>query len=133
MTKVDPLVAVIPGDFTSGQRRWLRYFQKVVYDLWQRTGGSADAVSVTQVEKTANYTTTGDFGHEIVVCTNTTAITITLQTLVEKALVTVIRAGTGAVTVDGGSSNIQGQATQNMPRQYDAASMVASSTEWVLN
>jgi hypothetical protein len=132
MAKVDPLIAVIPNSFAIDQRRWLRYFQKVVYDLWLRTGGSSDAIGISQVEKTADFTTTGDFSHEIVVCTNTTAITITLQDRVENDRVTIIRGGIGGVTVDGNGETIIGESTQNMPRQYDAADLVATSSEWVL-
>ena len=51
---------------------------------------------------------------------------------VESARVTVIRAGTGAVLVDGDGATIIGAATQNMPAQYDAADLIASDTEWVL-
>jgi hypothetical protein len=131
MAKVDPLVAVIPKTFDIGQRRWLRYFQKVVYDLWQRTGGSSDAISAKQIDVTADYTTTGDFHHEIVNCLNTTSITVTMQTRVEEDNVSVIRGGVGAVLLDGNGSNIDGEATQVLQRQYDRADMVATSKEWV--
>tara|TARA_R100000049_G_C1886119_1_gene40803 strand:+ start:145 stop:546 length:402 start_codon:yes stop_codon:yes gene_type:complete len=132
MASVDPLVAVIPKTFDISQRRWLRYFQKVVYDLWLRTGGSSDNISATQVDTAVSYTTTGAFFHEIVNCTNTTTITITLQDRVENDRVTIIRGGIGGVTVDGNGETIIGESTQNMPRQYDAADLVATSSEWVL-
>lgn len=129
--KVDPLTTVIPKSFNLSQRRWLRYFQKVVYDLWLRTGGSADNISLSQVDTAVDYTTTGDFFHEVVNCINTTAITITLQDRVADDQVSIIRGGTGAVLLDGNGSNITGEATQNMPRQYDRADLIATSVEWV--
>jgi hypothetical protein len=79
-----------------------------------------------------DYATTGLYDHETVVCTNTTPITITLQTLAESERVTVVRAGTGAVRVDGDGATIIGNAIQNMPSRYDAADLMASDTEWVL-
>ena len=85
-----------------------------------------------QTETTVSYSTTGKYQHEIVVCTNTSGITITMQAIVEGKEVTVIRAGTGAVTVDGNGTNITGAATQVIPVQYDAPHMIATSSEWVL-
>lgn len=132
MVKVDPLTVVIPASFEKGQRRWLRYFQKVVYDLWLRSGGSTDGVSTKLVDVTADYTTTGDFSLEIVNCINTVAITIALQTLFEGQRVRIIRAGTGAVTVNGNGATIIGENTQVMRKQYNDFDLVATSVEWVL-
>jgi|TARA_Y100000310_G_scaffold172462_1_gene172577 hypothetical protein len=129
--KVDPLVAVIPKSFDLDQRRWLRYFQKVVYDLWLRTGGSADNISVKQVDTAVDYTTTGDFFHEVVNCTNTTTITVTLQDRVADAQVSIIRGGVGGVTIDGNGETMDGEATQVLQRQYDRADLIATSAEWV--
>ena len=90
------------------------------------------AAALYQTEVTADYTTTGSYDQEIVICNNTSAITITLQLLIAEKRVTVIRAGTGAVTIDGDGATITGVSTQTLPLQYDAADMTASSVEWLL-
>lgn len=70
---------------------------------------------------------------DTIICTNTSAITITLP-LSPKVnnRVTVIRAGTGAVTINGNGETILGETTQVMPMQYDAADMVFTSADWLL-
>ena len=130
-----------------------QYFYQLILDLWRKTGGSSDIdiVSIVQnisqvsprqssgkesrvfqTEVSSNYTITGDFTHEIVICTNTSAITITMPLHYEEAQATVIRGGTGGVTIDGNGTNIVGEATQAIPLQYDAAHMFGTSTEWAL-
>ena len=89
-------------------------------------------ISLFQQEVTADYTTTGKHDYEIVICNNTTPITITLHTLVAQDRVSVVRAGVGRVTVDGNGFNIIGDSTLVLPTQYDAPLLVASSTEWLL-
>jgi len=101
-----------------------RFFYQLILDLWRRTP--------EQHEVTADHTVTGEFNHEIVVCTNTVDITVTMPGLTEGLQVTVIRAGTGGVTVDGDGTNIIGAATQILGAQYDAPHMIGSSSEWLL-
>lgn len=81
---------------------------------------------------TEDYQVTGQFLHETVICNNTSAVTVTLPARTEGARVTVIRAGTGAVTINGDGTNIVGSATKALATQYDADELIASSTEWVL-
>ena len=88
--------------------------------------------SEVDISATADYSTTGLYGHEIVVCDSASPITVTLHTLKRGSRVTVIRAGTGAVTIDGDGTNITGSPTQSLPSQYDAAELIGASTEWVL-
>lgn len=66
-------------------------------------------------------------------CTNTSAITITLPADPPvNGRISIIRAGTGAVTIDGNGETITGETTQILPSQYDAADLVYGSTEWLL-
>jgi hypothetical protein len=68
----------------------------------------------------------------IVTCTNVSPITITLPLLVSTQRVGVVRAGKGAVTIDGAGALITGEPMQMLPLQYDSASLFAAGTEWVL-
>jgi hypothetical protein len=81
---------------------------------------------------TGDYTVPENTSNSVIVCNNTSLITITLPTLVEGYRVTVIRAGIGAVNIDGAGTDITGEPTQAMPSQYDAADMFATAIEWVL-
>lgn len=83
------------------------------------------------VSVTGDYTTTGLYPHEIVIVNSASPVTITLQPRVKDARVTVIREGTGGVTIDGDGSNINGASTQPLSLQYDAAELVASATQWL--
>ena len=70
---------------------------------------------------------------DVLTCTNTTAITITLPASPDlNSRVTVIRTGVGAVTIDGNGELILGKETQGMPSVYDAADMIFTSEDWVL-
>ena len=119
-----------------------RWFYQFIQSLWEKTGGSSDfdladdvipyVVTTLQLETAVSYTITGTFDHEIVTCTNTTAITITMPTHVEDKQVTVIRGGTGAVTIAGNGTNIVGSANQTLPLQHDAAHMFGKVSEWGL-
>lgn len=133
MTVVDPFVINLTPE-TIQDSSTLDYLNRFLHDLWfGLTNGTGIAGGRTvQIEVTADYTTTGRFDHEIVVCNNTSAITVTLQTLVEGQQVSVTRAGTGAVTIDGNGSTIIGESTQSLPDQYDVANMTATTVEWVL-
>jgi len=112
----------------------IEYLNRYLHDLnLALTSGTGVVTSRTfQTEVTADYVTTGNFDHEIVVCNNTVDITITLQSLTSDAQVSVTRAGTGGVTIDGNGATIIGESTQEMPDQYDVANLTGSSVEWVL-
>jgi len=83
-----------------------------------------------------NAPTTGDVTArqgDIIVCTNTTAITVTLPADPPlNARVTVIRASTGEVTIDGNGELILGETTQSMPLPCDAADLVFTTEGWLL-
>ena len=70
---------------------------------------------------------------QMVVCTNATAITVTLPADPKLAdRVTVIRASTGGVTIDGNGETILGETTQTLALQCDAADLVYTTTGWLL-
>lgn len=100
--------------------------------------GEMDAVETaiaalsTTVEISGDYTTTGNYNHETVICNNSSAITVTLQSLNLGDKVTIIR-GNGAVTINGGGSTVVGSSTHSLATRYDAASLTASSSEWLLS
>lgn len=84
------------------------------------------------INATADYTVTGMYNHEIVICDSASLITVTLSALNLNDRVTVIRAGTGAVTVDGAAAElIRGVATYSIPARYDNVELVAAVSEWV--
>ena len=70
---------------------------------------------------------------DVVVCTNTSAITITLPIAPDlNSRIEVIRAGTGAVTIGGNGETILGETTQTIPLQYDSANMLYTNSGWLL-
>lgn len=81
-------------------------------------------VAPSEVVVTTDYTDPGVAGIHKIVCNNTTAITIDL-TDKPKDLnkVQVIRANTGAVTIDGNGNNINGSATYSIASQYDSVTV----------
>ena len=125
-----------------------QYFYQFILDLWRRTGGSTD-IDLTSIvqnialssdsgsgvaerttfqhETSANYTVSGSYDIETVICTNTSNITITLPTVVEGQEVIVNRKGTGGVTISG---SILGESSQVIPLQYDSAHLLALSSDW---
>ena len=52
--------------------------------------------------------------------------------MVENMTITVIRANTGAVTVDGDGTDISGSATQVIAAQYDSVDILGTTLEWLL-
>jgi hypothetical protein len=132
---VIPITPVLDGEELTDVVPWARKIQGMLDQLTQSLVDTFTAQSRAYtprvVEVTADYTTTGERNEETVICNNTGSITVTLHTLVAKNRVTVIRAGTGAVTVDGDAANISGAGTQSLAAQYDAVDMVASTTEWL--
>lgn len=137
---VIPVTPVLADNSDASQVRWIRAMSAAYDDLvdtltnviTNQTRNINNLEVVT--EHTTDYTSVGQYPHEIIICNNTmgTDITITLQTLTPNDRITVVRAGKGKVTVDGAGSTIIGETTQVIPAQYDAADLVASETEWVL-
>ena len=82
------------------------------------------------IEVTSSYNIAGVGA--TVLCNNTTPITITLPTLVNGGKVSVIRANTGGVTIDGNGENIIGEATQILPSRYDTSRLIGSALGWFL-
>lgn len=84
---------------------------------------------------TADYTTSNVAGIEKVVCNNTALATITL-TNKPKDLnrVQVIRANTGAVTIDGNGNTINGASTYSVASQYDSVTVewFEDVEEWII-
>ena len=67
-----------------------------------------------------------------IVCNNTGNITITLPTLASNIRITVIRANSGGVTIDGDGTNISGASTKVLSSQYDAADILGTTLQWLL-
>lgn len=81
---------------------------------------------------TASVTSLG-LTNELIICNNTSAITITLHELSLGGRVSVVRANTGAVAIDGGGANIIGRSKITLLSRYDVANMFALDSEWVLD
>jgi hypothetical protein len=133
--QVVPLTPILDGDDNKSLAKWAKAMtalnEELTVTLQQAFSELRRTVSYN-VNVTADYITTGEFLHETVICNNTGVVVVTLQTLSPGDRVTVIRAGTGAVTVDGDTSNIIGSSTKVIAAQYDALDLIASATEWVL-
>ena len=130
------LTPVLSSSSDQDQVRWIRSLTASFDELSTQVAtididGRLTALENT-TEITADYTTLGLYSHEIIICTNSGGIAVTLHALTGNDKVTVIRAGTGAVTVDGDASNIVGSGTYVIASQYDVAALIASSTEWLL-
>jgi hypothetical protein len=78
---------------------------------------------------TSDYTAVGP---AYIVCNNTSAVTVTLPVLAANVTITVVRANTGSVTIDGDGATITGSATQTLPLRYDAAALLGTTLEWLL-
>ena len=130
-----PFTPVLLNDSNEELAKWAKAFTTLTEESNQQIIDSFITVKRTLTFNTnieGDYITTGNFQHETVICNNTVPITVTLQLREQGERVTVIRAGTGAVLIDGNGSDIIGEPTQVMPAQYDAADLIASSVEWVL-
>lgn len=84
------------------------------------------------IQTAVSYQVTGSFDHEIVTVTAAGATTVTMPPLILDQRTTVIREGAGLPTIDGNGVNILGEATQELPTQYDVANMVGGTTEYLL-
>jgi hypothetical protein len=130
-----PLTPILDDDSNRSLAKWARAMTALNEELTLTLQESFFAVLNTltyDVNVDADYIVSGLVLNETVICNNTSPITVTMPARVEGRQVTVVRAGTGAVTIDGNGVNIIGNATQVLPAQYDAADMIASATEWVL-
>ena len=90
-----------------------------------------DSMGVVETTVTTSTTSQG-LAHERIICNNTSAITITLHAFATGGQVDVIRANTGAVTIDGNGTDITGQSTQALPSRYDVANVGPGPAEWIL-
>jgi len=89
-------------------------------------------VSPFSASQTADYTLSGNIGHERVICANTTAITITLNPKPKDLEeFTIKRAGTGAVTIDGNGNTMDGKSTVAL-KLYDGPNGIYTdaAAEW---
>lgn len=98
-------------------------------DLQAALDAKSDLVSVSTV--TANHAVPDSTDHAVIVCNNTVDITVTMPTLASNQ-VTVIRANTGGVTIDGDGEDVQGEATQEIPLTGDAADLIGTTLGWLL-
>ncbi len=92
-------------------------------------------VSEAPITVTADYTTTGKVNLERLICTNTTAITVTLHpTPADGHEVIVNRNNTGAITVDGNGNTTNGMSTFTIMSQYDSCHLSYNEIagEWVI-
>lgn len=87
-----------------------------------------DDMQMSIVEVTANYTTTGN---EIIICNNTTPITVTLNASPENGEKVRIKRRDSAVTVSG---SIDGNASTTIAYVYDAPLVIYTddASEWSL-
>lgn len=81
----------------------------------------------------ATNTTSLGVPHQLIICNNTSAITVTLHSLAVGGKVDVARVNTGAVTVDGGGANIIGRSKINLLSRYDVVNIFALDAEWILD
>jgi len=86
--------------------------QRVVTDIF-------NLVSPASILTVVDYTTSGNVGHEYVLCNNTSTVTITLTPRPsDLSLVTVVRGNTGAVSISGA---INGGSSLALASRYDTA------------
>lgn len=150
MATVDPFVIQWP-------KRWLddreiepviRYLNRFLHDLWQRSGGPVDSVSNSVyesiyfskeaapliakrkiVETSSNYTTAGN---EIVVVNSEVTITLNNLPRIEEQPIIINNAGT--VTISGNGKNIIGDSSYVSLAQYETIRPVyaVGSDEWFI-
>ncbi len=87
-------------------------------------------------KQTANYTTTGNAGHEVVDVDSGSSITVSLhQKPADGQQVVVKRMGTGAVTVNTqGTETIDGASSKSIASRYDVLRCIYldAAGEWVV-
>lgn len=155
MAKVDPFVIKWPSQWLSDREiePVIRYLNRFLHDLWLRSGGGEDLVDNTQQEVTSSSSRisrnaakinalekvafdveiiTSDFTtsrNQIVVCKNTSAITVTLDPLaIEEDQVHIKRKQNAArVTVVG---LIDGKTSTIINIKKFSLHLVFDGTEW---
>jgi len=104
----------------------LKEIRDVLVDLWSLVSPYFSSV-------TADFTTSGKVAHEIVICANTSAITVTLHAKAKDGdQVTIKRTGTGSVTVSGNGNTIDGSSTIVLGSAYAGPHLIytAAAGEW---
>lgn len=133
--KAIPLTPILEGESNEALAKWARallaFTEEQSLAVQESFEGTLRTLSYS-TNITGNYSVTGEFSHETVICNNTSAVTVTLPARTEGARVTVVRASTGAVTIDGNGTNIAGTSTRTLSTQYTADALIASNLEWVL-
>jgi len=106
--------------------------QKETRDVLSLYSGVSKAdlagLEVEQVEITANFTTEGD---QVIICNNTSAITVTLQSNPEDGQRLEIKRRDALVTLSG---TIDGSSSNTLPVRYDVVRLryLASASEWMV-
>lgn len=129
----------IPEAFLSDPdiRRFFEKQQQILFQLWRRTGGSNDTVSLTADQVTAledttftlavisgNYTTTGN---QIIICNNTTAIDVTLEVAATTGTEVHIKRTNAVVDVIG---TVDGQSPTRLNLRYYSMHLIHNGTNW---
>jgi hypothetical protein len=112
-----------------------RYAQFLLENLTAtpRTATWIDAVTKLQqvvITVTDSVTLKDDYNY-LVICENTSPITITMP--VGTYRVGVVRSKSGAVTLDGDGTDIIGNPTLSLASQYDVVNLIRNSDEWVMS
>jgi len=84
----------------------------ILTEVRQALLGIWELVSIEPVTATADYEVSGKVAKETVICTNTTGITVTLQSQPKNMTEVIVKMTSGAVTVSGNGKTIDGSATQ---------------------
>ncbi len=141
---------------------YFRQINQILFQLWTRTGGETDAVSATEVvdlysssqpvtedalevlypmvnaglvpqtsviAASAAFTTTGT---QVVICTNTAAMTIKLNATPDDGEEVEIKRQNAAVTIDGNGQTVDGATSVVILAQYDSPHLVytVAANEW---
>jgi len=166
LAKVDPFVVKWPDKWTRDPQiePVIRYLNRFLHDLWQRTGGGDDSISsiengelydpgiqtfdheeferdqiipelerVEVLEPIEVVTTSVDLtttGSQVVICTNTSAITITLNANPDDGeQLHIKRQNTGSINVSGA---IDGDTLKSIAKRYDSPHLIFTidAGEW---
>ena len=120
VTQVDPFLIPIPKALTQDKatRNYFEYLNRFLHDLWVRTGAGSDTVGSNQlsevfgnnesevkkldiIELAASDTAITTTGDELVICNNTAAGAVTLNSSPKDGEDCVIARRDGKVTVSG--------------------------------
>jgi len=92
-------------------------------------------VNPVVTEVTTDYTAAGSLGTEKILCNSGSSITVDLPAdPSDLTVIEVVRAGTGAVTIDGNGNTINGASTQSVASQYDCTTVewFEDISEWII-